>query len=80
MRTTVNIDPDVLMAVKERARRERRSAGDVLSELARRALTSQGSVAPAGEPVAFFGFEPLPHRGPVVSNDVVDRLREEEGE
>ncbi|WP_345612096.1 ribbon-helix-helix protein, CopG family [Pseudonocardia adelaidensis] len=39
MRTTVNLDDDVLLAVQERARRERRSVGEVLSELARQALT-----------------------------------------
>jgi plasmid stability protein len=80
MRTTLNLDDDVLMAIKERARREGRSAGEVLSELARRALTNQGRVAQGTETNTFHGFEPLPHRGPAVSNDLIDRLREEEGE
>jgi len=39
MRTTLSIDDDVPIAVKERARRENRTAGEVLSELARRTLT-----------------------------------------
>ncbi|HEY0557449.1 MAG TPA: antitoxin, partial [Thermoanaerobaculia bacterium] len=39
MRTTLDIAEDVLLAVKERARRQKRSAGDLLSELAREALT-----------------------------------------
>ena len=39
MRTTLDIDPDILSGVKARARRERRSAGAVLSEVARQALT-----------------------------------------
>jgi hypothetical protein len=39
MRTTLAIDDDVLHAVKERARREKRTAGEVLSDLARQALT-----------------------------------------
>lgn len=85
MRTTLNIADDVLFAVKERARREKRSAGEVLSDLARDALTGGGRSGrrPAdevGEPEAFYGFEPLPHRGPAVSNDLIDRLREEEPE
>lgn len=39
MRTTLSIDDDVLRAVKERARRESRTAGEVISDLAREALT-----------------------------------------
>jgi len=38
VRTTVNLDDDVLLAVQERARREKRTVGQVLSELARRGL------------------------------------------
>lgn len=78
MRTTLDVDDDVYLAVKERARRERRSAGAVLSDLARSALIgAPGSAAPddAGE---FFGFRPLPHRGVTVSNELVDRLRDDE--
>ncbi|HUP25435.1 MAG TPA: antitoxin, partial [Thermoanaerobaculia bacterium] len=41
MRTTLDIADDVLLAVKERARRERRSAGEVLSDLARQALQAR---------------------------------------
>ena len=85
MRTTLNIADDVLYAVKERARRQNRSAGEVLSDLAREALTGgrRPSPRPApdeiAEPEGFFGFQPLPHRGPAVSNELIDRLREEEG-
>ena len=78
MRTTLDIEQDVLLAVKEMARRQRRTAGQVMSELARRALTQ----APAGtgthEPKAFYGFRPLPKRGGVVSNELVNRLREDD--
>lgn len=78
MRTTVNLDDDVLAVVRERARRERRSVGDVLSDLARQALTGR-SPATAGGP-EFHGFRPLPHRGSLVSNDLIDQLREDEPE
>ncbi|KHL18303.1 hypothetical protein CLV56_3226 [Mumia flava] len=77
MRTTLDIDDDVLQAVKERARRTRRSAGSVLSELARESLTRGDANQPDDE---FFGFAPLPHRGEVVSNRLLDELREEIGE
>lgn len=84
MRTTLNISDDVLFAVKERARREQRSAGEVLSDLARQALTGGGRSQSAGasgeELESFHGFRPLPHRGPPVSNELIDRLREEEPE
>lgn len=78
MRTTINLDDDVFYAVKERSRRENRSAGEVLSELARRALT--GHEPQAGRVDDRYGFRPLPRRGPSVSNELIDRLREEEGE
>lgn len=80
MRTTVTIADDVLLAVKDRARREHRSIGEVLSDLARQALTGQQRGAPEAETVSFFGFQPLPHRGGTVSNALIDRLREDEPE
>jgi hypothetical protein len=70
----VDIDDDVLLAVKHRARAEHRSAGAVLSELARRALTE----SPAASTESFHGFQPLPKRGGVVTNELIERLREEE--
>jgi hypothetical protein len=78
MRTTLAIDDDVLLAVKERARRENRTVGQVLSDLARRALTGQLPGSGAEQPVPFHGFAPLPHRGDAVSNAIIDRLREDE--
>ncbi len=84
MRTTLTVDDDVLLAVKERARRERRTAGEVLSDLARQALTQEflcrehGSES-AARPASFHGFEPFGHRGTAVSNALINRLRDEEG-
>jgi hypothetical protein len=79
MRTTLAIDEDVLLAVRERARRENRSIGEVLSDLARQALTNQYAADSHPESESFHGFEPLPHRGKAVSNALIDRLRDEEG-
>lgn len=78
MRTTLDIAEDILLAVKEKARRQRRSAGAVLSDLAREALTRQGKAGYVAEPEAFHGFHPLPRRGAIISNEMVDRLREED--
>ncbi len=81
MRTTLTLDDDVLLAVKERARRERRSAGAVLSELARDALTHQHRRTDvSADDQGFHGFFPLPNRGSAVSNELIDRLREDEPE
>lgn len=77
MRTTVRLDDDVLLAVQERARREKRTAGEVLSELARQALTGEHR-QPSAAAVEHHGFRPLPRRGAAVSNALIDRLREEE--
>lgn len=80
MRTTLNLDDDVLLAVKERARRQGRSAGEVLSELAREALTGDRAAGEIAEESAFYGFEPLPRRGPAISNELIDRLLEDDVE
>ena len=73
MRTTLDLDDDVLLAVKERARRQKRTAGEVLSELAREALVGKADAGGSGT----HGFEPLPHRGPAVSNALIDQLLDE---
>ncbi len=79
MRTTLDIDDDVLQAAKERARREHKTAGQVVSELLRRALTSPpatgGRVA---EPAAVYGFQPFAATGRLVTNEQVDQLRDDD--
>lgn len=80
MRTTLDIDDEVLTAAKEIARRRHTTAGAVISELARRALTQPASERHGvAEPEPFFGFRPLAAAGRVVSDETVERLREEEG-
>ena len=77
MRTTLDIDDDVLSAAKERARRERKSIGEVVSELARAALTAVPTRAARGSK-PLHGFRPFPSRGGVVTNDLIDKLRDED--
>lgn len=79
MRTTLRLDDDVLLAVKERARREGRTAGEVLTDLARQALRGEHT-ATERPSESFHGFAPLPHRGRAVSNAFIDQLREAEPE
>ena len=77
MRTTISLDDDVLLAVQERARREKRTAGQVLSDLARAALTGEQHQL-QGLEAERHGFAPLPRRGAAISNALIDRLREDE--
>ena len=77
MRITLNIDDDVLIAVKELARRESRPVGDVVSRLLRQSLTRGVTDDSAdSEPESEFGFRPFPKRGGIVTNELIDRLRE----
>jgi len=76
MRTTLNIDDDVLQAAEEIARRRNSTTGKVLSELARVTLTGEPVAADSvDEATPFFGFRPFSAAGRVVSNEAVDRLR-----
>lgn len=79
MRTTLDLDKDVILAAKELAARSKRSAGEVISEVFRRGLH-------AGEtPVATrrtranvaAGFEVLPAGNRVVTAKLVNKLRDE---
>ena len=78
MRTTLTVDDDVLLAARDRARRERRSVGSVLSELAREGLTARRYSAT--QPASRHGFEPVPSRGGTVTNTLIDELREDDPE
>jgi len=76
MRTTLDIDLDVLEAVKEIGNRSRRSAGQVLSELARKALVSSGpGHHPA--PAVVNGFEVVPAGERIVTPELVQKLMDE---
>ena len=78
MRTTLDIADDVLHAAKERARRENKTAGEVISELARSALTAAPQAPRTSEPSAHYGLRPFPKRGGIVNNEMIDRLREDD--
>ena len=72
MRTTLSIDDDVLFAAKSIALREGRSLGEVVSELARRALQEPVVGAEATDPLAtqLAALGLVPHRAlqvPVVT-------------
>ncbi|MCB1129167.1 MAG: hypothetical protein KDM81_21895 [Verrucomicrobiae bacterium] len=78
MRTTLDVDEDVLHAVKELARLRRKTAGHVISELARRGI--HASSERSKKSVVVGGFEVLPAEGRIVTPQLVDRLLEEGSE
>lgn len=82
MRTTLDIADDVLQAAKERAQREGKTAGQVISELARHSLTRPEGQSPAvadvNEPAALYGFRAFPSRGTVITEELINRLREDD--
>jgi len=78
MRTTLDIDDDLLAAAKELAKRERRTAGRIVSDLMREALRARASLpAVATLQRDLYGFRPIPAGGAVVTNKLDDKLREE---
>lgn len=84
MRTTLDIDEDVLLAAKELARCQSLSAGQVVSRLLRRVLTGQSGSTAVFEGSGFesrtiAGFRPFPAGRAVVTNDTVNHLRDLEG-
>ncbi|TSE28685.1 hypothetical protein Ttaiw_02531 [Tepidimonas taiwanensis] len=82
VRTTIDLEPDVLEAAKELARQQNTAVGKVISRLVRQALTGTATAAaPQGDGTAasVAGFVPFPARGTVVTNALIDRLRDAEG-
>lgn len=78
MRTTLDIADDVLQAAKERAKRERKTIGEMISELARRALTAPQQSLSVNEPQAVYGLKPFARRGGIVTNELINTLRDED--
>ena len=78
MRTTLDIDDDVLRAAKDLARREKKTAGKIISELVRRALGAIPARPAAREPKALYGVRPFPRRGGIVTNESIDKLRQDD--
>ncbi|MGN8138240.1 CopG family transcriptional regulator [Paraburkholderia sp. 22099] len=74
MRTTIDIDDDVLALARARAERERVSIGRVLSALARAALQPTGT-----SPAMRNGLPVLPnaHTARPVTSELVNQLRDE---
>jgi len=73
MRTTLTIDDDVLVAAKAIAQQQSKSLGEVLSDLARRALRPKVTAASRnGVPLL-----PVSGKSAVVTLETVNALRDE---
>ena len=77
MRTTLDIDDDVLQVAKSLAAAEKKTAGQVLSELARKALTRSDEPFDVTKLEIVDGFPVFPSRGVVITPELVARLLEE---
>jgi hypothetical protein len=75
MRTTLDIEEDILLAAKELAKKEGTTAGQVLSALARKGLTHASPKKLSireGVPV-------FPSRGEVITLEKVQQIMDKEG-
>ena len=81
MRTTIDIDDEILAAVKDVAKREHLTAGQVVSRYMRQvftgALVEVDRVSSNATDVT--GFRPFTARGKLVTNDEIELLRDKEG-
>lgn len=87
MRTTLDIDTDVLAAAKALAQSSHSTAGRVISDMMRRAIAL--GLAHSDVPItahkvskakAVYGFSPLISGGNIVTNDMVRTIRDELGD
>ncbi|HZT67192.1 MAG TPA: hypothetical protein VFA11_15490 [Acidimicrobiales bacterium] len=75
MRTTLNLDDEILRAARALARAEHRSVGEVISELARRGLTPRSDRS-AEEEDGFPVFR-VPEDAPVITAEMVQAALDE---
>ena len=73
MRTTLDLDDDVITAARELAAEQRRSLGSIVSELARRGLTPARVDSDEGLPVIR-----VPHGTPPITAELVRRALDED--
>jgi hypothetical protein len=78
MRTTLDIDDDILLLAKDLAKDGGKTAGKIISELVRKAITAT-PVFNQPEPEPIFGIRPFPKRGGIVTNEMINKIRDEEG-
>jgi len=89
MRTTLDLDDDILAAAKSLAKAGQTTAGRIISDTMRRAIQlglaepaqAHSSSVVAMEPPAVYGFVPLTSLGQhIVTSDMVRAIRDDIGE
>lgn len=78
MRTTLDIDVDVLQAAKEIARYEKTSAGRVISDMFRKGFSSRNEIS-VKSPAYRNGIPQLPSRGEIITMEHIQKIMDEEG-
>ncbi len=76
MRTTLDIEDDILQAAKELAVHQHTTAGRILSDLARKGLQPKSDETKS---TVRNGIRMLPRRGEVITLEHVQRIIDEEG-
>jgi hypothetical protein len=80
MRTTLDIEDDVLQAAKELAQREGTTAGRVLSRLARRGLKGDSTPSKRKQKPSYRNGVPVfPSRGEIITTEHIQKIIDEEG-
>jgi hypothetical protein len=82
MRTTLDIDSDVLAAAKEMAAKEKSTAGRIISEVFRRGIQTAGETSKttrSGQFTMKNGIPLMPSRGSIVTSEHVRKIMDEEG-
>ncbi|HWX84552.1 MAG TPA: CopG family transcriptional regulator [Xanthobacteraceae bacterium] len=75
-RTTLDIDDDLLAVAKQLAKARHRTLGQVISDLARQALTR--SPIRGEEPRYRNGFRILPATGQIITSEMVEKWLEDD--
>ncbi|MBG7606812.1 MAG: CopG family transcriptional regulator [Verrucomicrobia bacterium] len=82
MRTTLDIDSDVLEAAKELAAKEKTTAGRIISEVFRKGIQSRrtpGAMASKGKDGIKNGVPLMPSRGDLVTSERIRKIMDDEG-
>lgn len=82
MRTTLDLEPDVLLQARQIAQMQRTSIGKTVSRLLRERFQAPQQTNAAADANGFVyrnGFAVLPSRGEMVTAEHVQRLMDEEG-
>jgi hypothetical protein len=81
MRTTIDIEGDVLSLAQQMANRQRIPLGTVISRLLRGAMSgaSDNDHFSIADPRSVAGFQPFPSQGVLITNAQIEALRDAGG-